>query len=68
MTDADKLLIREVAAGRSIHREAAIAAYRTALRAGESRNNPYMLFMSEVDNTVPDLALRATYRRQVLGL
>ncbi|RWL22513.1 MAG: hypothetical protein EOR63_32260 [Mesorhizobium sp.] len=65
MTDDDLHLIEKFAAGDHSLRESAIGAYRRALSAGIGENM-HMLFMAEVDNSVPDLALRASYRQQLL--
>jgi hypothetical protein len=61
----DQRVIRDYAAGRADYREDAIAAYRRMLRVNEERD-VFMDFMGEVDNPVPDLALRARYRIEVL--
>ena len=47
-------------------REEAIKEYREYInRLGLDRNNVFLLFMAEVDNVCPDLALRAEYRKKV---
>lgn len=47
-------------------REAAIAAHRRNIERVGVRGNIYQMFMAEVDNPVPDLALRNTYRATLL--
>lgn len=61
-------IYRFAGADMSAYREA-IDVYRRALRRGfAGSGDPYLRFMSEVDNVAPDLLLRARYRRQVLEL
>lgn len=64
---AEKEIIRRFADGNEACREAAITIYRKYIpHLGAYGSTPEMNFMSEVDNPVPDLALRATYRNILL--
>jgi len=67
MTEGERAIIIKYALGERGLRDQAIAIHRENLRkygvAGPF--DPLSNFMSEVDNPVPDLALRARYRRQV---
>lgn len=68
MDERDKKIIEAFAGGADDRRGEAIDVYRKALRAGEvSSSSPHLSFMSEIDNAVPDLLLRATYRKAVTG-
>lgn len=68
MDDRDRGIIQAFAGGDKSQREPALAIYRKALGAGRpAAGNPYLSFMSEIDNDVPDLALRALYRQAVLA-
>ncbi len=69
MTKEERLIIREFARGGDALRERAIEIYRRRLREpiGPVHGNPYYDFMREIDNAVPDLALRARARRAVLA-
>jgi len=67
MTSAEKTTILRFAAGDSGLRNQAIEIYRSCFRAGEGRTSPEMRFMSEIDTPVPDLALRATARKELIG-
>ena len=61
-----RLVIRAYAANELDSKPAAVSAYYDALEDGVDRSNPAMLFMREVMSQVPDLALRAQYRKQLL--
>ncbi len=66
MTEEQRSAIIRYANGERDLRDEAIAAYRDSVRRyGRSHLDALQNFMSEVDNPVPDLALRARYRRQV---
>lgn len=67
METADRELIERFAAGETSLREAAIEAFRRNIPAVGIRGDECMMFMSEIDSPMPDLALRARYRRAVLG-
>jgi len=59
-------VIKKFAEGDTSERDRAIEIYRDFLtRNGGRGKSAFMNFMSEVDNPVPDLALRNTYRRAV---
>ena len=69
LTTEERDIIRLLAGGDRTLKDQAVQIYRRYLK--EDRNDskddrPFIYFMSEVDNVVPDLALRATYRHQVL--
>lgn len=69
MTRAERCVIREFAdRGGEALREMAIEIYRRQLRepTGPIHGNPFIDFMREIDNGVPDLALRYRARRAVL--
>jgi hypothetical protein len=67
MHDYEKRVIEAFALGNQEFRDAAIEAHRRECRAtNEARGTLHMDFMSEVDNPVPDLALRARYRSALL--
>lgn len=75
MTDEDKKAIERFARAHANNprhgelREAAIEAHRRYLgeRSRHREWNLHMKFMSEVDTPVPDYALRAMYRKQLIG-
>ncbi len=66
MPSGPACLIRDFAAGDDSLRYPAISAYRAHLDSLGARGTPEMRFMSEIDNSVPDLRLRGLYRQQVL--
>jgi hypothetical protein len=66
MTEEDHVIIRRFAGGSLSFRDAAIAVYRRHLATLGPRGNAGMEFMAEIDNSAPDIALRATYRNRVL--
>jgi len=67
MHDYEKRVIEAFALGNQEFREAAINVHRRECRAtNQARGTPHMDFMAEVDNPVPDLALRARYRSALL--
>ncbi len=70
MSPEDRDVIRQYAGGKFALREEAVLAYRKELRnpSGNRTQDPHMKFMAEVDNEVPDLALRARYRQEVLDV
>lgn len=66
--ERDREIIEAFAGGAKDRRDEAIDVYRKALRVGlVSSSSPHLSFMSEIDNAVPDLLLRATYRKAVTG-
>jgi len=68
MSEASKQLINEFASGKQELRSEAIAIHRESIRLhGLRRGDPYFNFMSEVDNSCPDLLLRSRYRQTLLG-
>lgn len=70
MNTIDKMVIDKLAAAKDYwgpEREKAVAAYHRGLHAGELDKSPHMRFMSEVCSAVPDLTLRAMYRKQITG-
>lgn len=67
MTPGAKDIIRKFADGDELLREMAIQVYRLYIpHLGSYNSTPEMNFMSEVDNPVPDYALRARYREILL--
>ncbi|RUW56842.1 hypothetical protein [Mesorhizobium sp. M8A.F.Ca.ET.021.01.1.1] len=66
MQKYDKIAIAAYASGIDSFITSALLGFRRSLEAGEPIEGPYMLFMSEVDSPVPDLALRAKYRQMVI--
>lgn len=67
MTAAEKKIIVDFADGKKELREEAIEIYRRDVMAtGASRGTPEKEFMSEVDNSCPDLFLRALNRKALL--
>ena len=69
MTEQEKADIRRFAQGDKGLRDKALAAYRRYLPVehAKERETDEWMFMSEIDNVVPDLALRATLRGRILG-
>jgi len=68
MTDGEKREIQLYAAGNRGKREAAEAAYFRCLPNLEGhRKIVEMSFMSEATNKVPDLLLRARYRKELVA-
>jgi hypothetical protein len=74
-SDADRLIISDLAAGNKLMHEPAIAIFRAALRSipcpshgeiGKYRDDPYFAFMSEVDNPCPCYVLKANARAAIL--
>jgi hypothetical protein len=68
MTEVERATIIKFAQGDKTLREQAIAIYRDTLRKYGEWNDPLLNFMSEVDNPVPDLGLRARYRQRVKAM
>ena len=66
MTDQEKAIIKQLAQCDNTVRKEAIAICRKYLQCESVKNTSEMLFMREVDNVCPDLALRAMYRKKVL--
>lgn len=67
MLSEEKEIICRFANGEETFRSAAIAIYRKYIPTlGAYGTHPEQNFMSEVDNPVPDLALRAMYRKVLL--
>jgi hypothetical protein len=67
-TKDERAAIGDLARGMTGTLGHATEAYRRVLRVrGVCRRDPYFNFMSEVDNPVPDLDLRAHYRAAVLN-
>ena len=67
MTQAEKDIIRDFACSGQ-GKEQALQAYRRNLVLYQvSRGTPELDFMSEVDSICPDLALRAVYRKRLIG-
>src|SRR5450432_2085349 len=66
MTQADQAIIRRFAGGSLSLRGSAIAVYRRHLSTLGPYGNAAMEFMAQIDNSAPDLALRATYRLRVI--
>lgn len=65
---ADREIIKRFASGDKSLREHAISAYRRARRHGVyPESEPAMGFMHEIDNTVPDLAMRAILRKKLMA-
>ena len=58
-------LFRQHALGAPDLRDAAIARFRQLLQEGVTTDHPAMQYMSEVDNPVPDLALRGRLRQKL---
>ena len=58
--------IRAYAAKEPNSKAAAVTAYYDALEDDVDRSDPHMLFMSETISRMPDLVLRARYRKEVL--
>jgi hypothetical protein len=68
MTKTEQNVIEKFAAGDKSLRDTAIMVYHKYVREWAlccRKNNPYMDFMSEIDNPCPDLGLRAMYRRKI---
>ena len=67
-SDADRLIIRDLAAGNRLMREPAIAIFRSVLRTKQQtyHHDPYFAFMSEVDNKCPCYVLKANARAAIL--
>lgn len=68
MDDGDKATIEAFAKGDESSRTAAVEAFRRCLLEEGVVEGPCMLFMSEVDNPIPDALLRAQYRKMVVSL
>ena len=67
LTDGEKRIIRRYAEKDWSVEDLAIGIYnRYVPILGPHGKNIYMNFMSEATNPVPDLSMRAIYRRQVL--
>lgn len=66
MTPEESEIICKFAGGDKTLREKAIEIYRSRLIKGLARSTTEMGFMSEIDNIVPDLGLRYSYRRILL--
>lgn len=62
LASEDDSIIRRFAAGEIALRDQAIAIHRRYIKICGVRGNAAMEFMAEVDNPIPDLMLRATYR------
>ena len=67
MNAQDTDIIRRFAAGDQTLREQAIAIHHRAIREDGVRGTPEQGFMAEVDNPVPDLALRNRCRERLLA-
>lgn len=67
MSENDKDVIQRFAAGDETLRQDAIVAYRRNLRIIGPKANLHQRFMGEVDNTSPDLTLRDSLRKQLIG-
>lgn len=66
MTEDEKNIIFNFAAGKRDLREKAVDIYRNQLTNGNVRGDPYVNFMSEIDTDYPDFFLRAHYRKALL--
>jgi len=64
MTEEEKKIIRDFAAGEVMLREKAVSIFYKYLR--EQLHSTEMLFMSEIESPVPDLALRSQFRAQLV--
>lgn len=65
MSLQDRFLIwRYAVTQKDVHRAPATEAYLRNLSVF-AKKNPYMNFMSEVENLTPDINLRAHYRKRV---
>lgn len=62
----EKDVIKRFADGDKSERDRSISIYRDFIaKNGIRRDDPFINFMSEIDNPVPDLGLRARYREEV---
>lgn len=67
MSEREKEIIRQFASGSDTLRSSAIEIYRYYIPIlGAYGKSPEMNFMSEIDNPIPDYALRAHYRKVLL--
>lgn len=66
LSHEEMAVIKRFAEGDRSEKERAIEIYRDFVsRNGGRGNSPFINFMSEVDNAVPDLTLRNIYRKAV---
>jgi hypothetical protein len=67
-SDADRLVIRDLAAGNKLMLDTAVMIFRAVLRGKkpEYERDPYFAFMSEVDNPCPCYVLKANARAEIL--
>ena len=68
MTNEEKSIIRKFARGDMSLRSWAIKIWISHLGEMQDRDSPEMLFMGEIYNPCPDLALRAGYRKRLVDL
>lgn len=68
LTDDERGAIRALAGGDKTQLSAATAAFQRAAPAHGVKSCVELQYMSEVLAPVPDLSLRATYRKAVLAL
>lgn len=66
MSDVDRGVIVAFARGADELRSKAIEIHRANIEKVGVRGNVFQCFMAEVDNPVPDYALRHAYREAVL--
>ncbi len=66
MSDQDKATIMAFAAGDHSLRDAAIKAHRRNIDTVGARGNLHQKFMAEIDTSSPDVAMRASLRRDLL--
>ncbi|AOG03308.1 hypothetical protein [Bosea sp. RAC05] len=66
MSDQDKATIMAFAAGDHSLRDAAIEAHRRNIDIVGARGNLHQKFMAEIDTSSPDVAMRASLRRDLV--
>lgn len=67
MTNGERKTIIDFAKGNALLKKGAIRIFLENAGLGAYKNTPEMLFMSEVVNPCPDLALRAKYRKELVN-
>jgi hypothetical protein len=65
LSTEEKAVIKRLAEGDQSAREQSIQIYRAFIQEFGRCNNLFINFVSEVDNKVPDLSLRARYREAI---